>query len=438
MNKTQKEIWINSYPVFLWLVLEPIVGLIDSKIASLIGISTLSSIGIAETIYFVFIWIFIFLAYGTTPFVSSLKTKGEVNNLNYFIKFGRNTSLLLGIISIIVLILSSNYLISFFNPTNDIFTLSKNYLFFRCIGIPFYLLNMHSTAVLRGLKVPNITFQSAIIVAILNIFFSYILGISLNFGASGIGFASTMSFLFASLFSSYKLNMHRQKLKKSTETVEKKQLKKKFFQVGFLILIRSLFLTLFMAYLRNKASLMSMEEIALQHLLLQFWSFGYIFVDSVAIASQALVAELISKKINFQSSSLQKELIKLTLKISIFLFIFSFIFLEMLVKIFDSNNLMEYITLEIKILFSISLLIGSFAFLWDGVLLGLDQSKQFALITIFSSLIGFLFCSLFLLRNENLASLWLALDLSLISRAIFGFFFQSKSYSTAFNTGLSK
>ena len=193
-----------------------------------------------------------------------------------------------------------------------------------------------------------------------------------------------------------------------------------------------------MAYLRNKASLMSMEEIALQHLLLQFWSFGYIFVDAVAIASQALVAELISKKINFQSSSLQKELIKLTLKISIFLFIFSFTFLERFVRIFDSNNLMEYTTIEIRILFSISLLIGSFAFLWDGVLLGLDKSKQFSLITIFSSLIGFLFCSIFLLRNENLASLWLALDLSLISRAVLGYFFQRSSYSTAFNTGLSK
>jgi MATE family multidrug resistance protein len=438
MNNTQKEIWTNSYPVFLWLVLEPIVGLIDSKIASLIGITTLSSIGIAETIYFVFIWIFIFLAYGTTPFVASLKTKGEVNNLNYFIKFGRNTSLALGIISILVLILSSNYLISIFNPTDDIFTLSKNYLVFRCIGIPFYLLNMHSTAVLRGLKVPNITFQSAAIVALLNIFFSYMFGISLNFGASGIGFASTVSFLFASLFSSYKLTRHRLKLAKSTESVEKKQLKKKFFQVGFLILIRSFFLTIFMAYLRNKASLMSMEEIALQHLLLQFWSFGYIFVDAVAIASQALVAELISKKNNFQSSSLQKELIKLTLKISIFLFIFSFTFLERFVRIFDSNNLMEYTTIEIRILFSISLLIGSFAFLWDGVLLGLDKSKQFSLITIFSSLIGFLFCSIFLLRNENLGSLWLALDLSLISRAVLGYFFQRSSYSTAFNTGLSK
>ena len=438
MNNTQKEIWINSYPVFIWLVLEPVVGLIDSKIASLIGITTLSSIGIAETIYFVFIWIFIFLAYGTTPFVASLKTKGEVNNLNYFIKFGRNTSLTLGIISILVLILSSNYLISIFNPTDDIFTLSKNYLVFRCIGIPFYLLNMHSTAVLRGLKVPNITFQSAAIVALLNIFFSYMFGISLNFGASGIGFASTVSFLFASLFSSYKLTRHRLKLAKSTESVEKKQLKKKFFQVGFLILIRSFFLTFFMAYLRNKASLMSMEEIALQHLLLQFWSFGYIFVDAVAIASQALVAELISKKINFQNSSLQKELIKLTSKISIFLFIFSFIFLQSFVRIFDSDNLLEYTTIEIRILFSLSLFIGSYAFLWDGVLLGLDQSKQFALITIFSSLLGFLFSSLFLSRNENLVSLWLALDLSLISRSALGYFFQKRTYSTAFKTGLSK
>ena len=46
-----------------------------------------------------------------------------------------------------------------------------------------------------------------------------------------------------------------------------------------------------MAYLRNQASLMSMSEIALQHVLLQLWSFGYVFVDALAIAAQTLVAE---------------------------------------------------------------------------------------------------------------------------------------------------
>ena len=37
INSARKDIWINSYPIFLWLALEPIVGLIDSKIASIIN-----------------------------------------------------------------------------------------------------------------------------------------------------------------------------------------------------------------------------------------------------------------------------------------------------------------------------------------------------------------------------------------------------------------
>ena len=134
INTVRKDIWINSYPIFLWLALEPIVGLIDSKIASVINLETLSAIGIGETIYFVFIWVFIFLAYGTTPLVSSLNTKNEINKLNYFIKFGRNVSILLGLGSFLILYVSSGYLISTFQPTPNIQLLSSDYLVFRCIG----------------------------------------------------------------------------------------------------------------------------------------------------------------------------------------------------------------------------------------------------------------------------------------------------------------
>ena len=87
-----------------------------------------------------------------------------------------------------------------------------------------------------------------------------------------------------------------------------------------------------MAYLRNRASLMSMEEIALQHILLQLWSVGYIFVDAIAIASQTLIAELISKKEKFQKSILQKELISVTTAISFFLAITTFSFLKYFIE----------------------------------------------------------------------------------------------------------
>ena len=424
INTVRKDIWINSYPIFLWLALEPIVGLIDSKIASVINLDTLSAIGIGETIYFVFIWVFIFLAYGTTPLVSSLNTKNEVNKLNYFIKFGRNVSVILGLGSFLILYLSSGYLISTFQPTGNIKLLSSDYLVFRCIGLPFYLVNMHSTAVLRGLKYAKITFYSALIVSISNILFSLFFGIFLGLGAGGIGFASSLAFFCASIYSTVILKKQLNKIPPSQELIDKPSMQKKFFSVGVYILIRSLFLTLFMAYLRNRSSLMSMQEIALQHILLQLWSVGYIFVDAIAIAAQTLISELISKKEKYQKSALQKELVSVTTVISFFLAIMTVIFLENLIEIFGGDSFDLYINLQLKILVALSLFIGCYAFLWDGVLLGLDKSKEFSLLTVVSSVAGFLVCA-YLLRTQNtISTLWIGLNVSLIFRSLLGYVYQ--------------
>ena len=420
----KKEVWLNSYPIFLWLVSEPLVGLIDSKIASHIGIDVLSAVGIGETIYFVFIWIFIFLAYGTTPYVSSLQATKQINKLNYFISFGRKSSLLIGIVSAGLLIFVSSQLINFFEPTPNVSSKAVSYLMLRSLGLPFYLLNMHSTAVLRGMKYPKITLYSSVIVGVSNVVLSYFLGIVLNFGITGIAFSSSIAFLISSLYSTKVLIDTQTQTTNSVISEEKKEISKKFFSVGFFIFIRSMFLTLFMAYLRNRASLMSMSEIALQHVLLQLWSFGYVFVDALAIAAQTLVAEYKAKFNLYKNSKLKKYLNSLTLKIAVFLFIISFIFLENMVLLITDASLVSIIDVELKILFALSLLIGSFAFLWDGVLLGLDKSRQFSTLTVISSIFGFLSCAYLLIQDNSLSSLWIGLNASLLSRALLGYYHQ--------------
>tara|TARA_B100000674_G_scaffold296390_1_gene245768 strand:+ start:12808 stop:14088 length:1281 start_codon:yes stop_codon:yes gene_type:complete len=424
INSVRKDIWTNSYPVFLWLALEPIVGLVDSKIASLIDLETLSAVGIGETIYFVFIWVFIFLAYGTTPLVSSLNTKNEINKLNYFVKYGRNVSIFLGGLSFVILYFGSDFLISTFEPTEKIKILSTDYLIYRCIGLPFYLLNMHSTAVLRGLKYAKITLYSAIIVSISNIIFSLFFGLFLGYGAGGIGFASSAAFFIASIYSLTVLKKEQDSLIVSYENVDKASMRRKFFNVGFYIVIRSLFLTLFFAYIRNRAALMSMEEIALQHILLQLWSVGYIFVDAIAIAAQTLISELISKKEKYQNSLLQKELVSVTTVISVFLSIIPLIFLESFVELLTGNRFDVFVDLRLKVMVSISLFIGCFAFLWDGVLLGLDKPKEFSVLSILSATVGFLVCSYLLMFQNTIETLWVSINASLIIRAGLGYIFQ--------------
>ena len=420
----KKEVWLNSYPIFLWLVSEPLVGLIDSKIASHIGIDVLSAVGIGETIYFVFIWIFIFLAYGTTPYVSSLQATKQIDKLNYFISFGRKSSLLIGIVSAGLFIFVSSQLINFFEPTPNVSSKAISYLMLRSLGLPFYLLNMHSTAVLRGMKYPKITLYSSVIVGVSNVVLSYFLGIVLNFGITGIAVSSSIAFLISSLYSTKVLIDTQTQTTNSVISEEKKEISKKFFSVGFFIFIRSMFLTLFMAYLRNRASLMSMSEIALQHVLLQLWSFGYVFVDALAIAAQTLVAEYKAKFNLYKNSKLKKYLNSLTLKIAVFLFIISFIFLENMVLLITDASLVSIIDVELKILFALSLLIGSFAFLWDGVLLGLDKSRQFSTLTVISSIFGFLSCAYLLTQDNSLSSLWIGLNASLLSRALLGYYHQ--------------
>ena len=420
----KKEVWLNSYPIFLWLVSEPLVGLIDSKIASYIDIDVLSAVGIGETIYFVFIWIFIFLAYGTTPYVSSLQATKQIDKLNYFISFGRKSSLFIGIVSAGLLIFVSSQLINFFEPTPNVSSKAISYLMLRSLGLPFYLLNMHSTAVLRGMKYPKITLYSSVIVGVSNVVLSYFLGIVLNFGITGIAVSSSIAFLISSLYSTKVLIDTQPQTTNSVISEEKKEISKKFFSVGFFIFIRSMFLTLFMAYLRNRASLMSMSEIALQHVLLQLWSFGYVFVDALAIAAQTLVAENKAKFNLYKTSKLKKYLNSLTLKIAVFLFIISFIFLENMVLLITDASLVSIIDVELKILFALSLLIGSFAFLWDGVLLGLDKSRQFSTLTVISSIFGFLSCAYLLTQDNSLSSLWIGLNASLLSRALLGYYHQ--------------
>ena len=169
---------------------------------------------------------------------------------------------------------------------------------------------------------------------------------------------------------------------------------------------------------------MSMEEIALQHILLQLWSVGYIFVDAIAIASQTLISELISKNEKYQKSELQKELISITTLISVFLAIATAFFLEDFIQLFASSSFDSLLNTNLKFMVAASLFIGCFAFLWDGILLGLDKSKEFSLLTIISSISGFLICS-YLLRTENtISTLWLSLNISLVIRAVLGYVYQ--------------
>ena len=419
-----KDIWINAYPIVIWLSMEPFAGLVDVSIAGNLSLDSLSAVGIGTTIYFVTTWLFIFLAYGTTPYVADLKINNKFESLRFFIFYGRKTSIYLGAFVFLIILFFENQFINLFKPTTEVSELSSIYLISRSIGIPFFLLNMHSTAVLRGLRFPKYTTISSFISTFLNILLSFTLGIIAGFGIMGIGIASSISFFVASIYSTYVLNFKIKQHLKTNENIDKEFIRKKFFNVGSKIFIRSIFLTAFMATLSNQASRLSMNDIALHHVLQQMWNISYTFVDALAIAAQTLVAEHIAKNKRFIKSDLRKSFIRLTFSISIFLSIVFYFGIVFFSEFVSNQTFIQFEDIRIVLVFCSTIFFGYFAFLWDGVLLGLDKSKEFSLITIFGSIAGF--TSLFFLLNyqQSLLFIWIALAISLIVRGAMGAYYQ--------------
>ena len=419
-----KDIWINAYPIVIWLSMEPFAGLVDVSIAGNLSLDSLSAVGIGTTIYFVTTWLFIFLAYGTTPYVADLKINNKFESLRFFIFYGRKISIYLGAFVFLIILFFENQFINLFKPTTEVSELSSIYLISRSIGIPFFLLNMHSTAVLRGLRFPKYTTISSFISTFLNILLSFTLGIIAGFGIMGIGIASSISFFVASIYSTYVLNFKIKQHLKTNENIDKEFIRKKFFNVGSKIFIRSIFLTAFMATLSNQASRLSMNDIALHHVLQQMWNISYTFVDALAIAAQTLVAEHIAKNKRFIKSDLRKSFIRLTFSISIFLSIVFYFGIVFLSEFVSNQTFIQFEDIRIVLVFCSTIFFGYFAFLWDGVLLGLDKSKEFSLITIFGSIAGF--TSLFFLLNyqQSLLFIWIALAISLIVRGAMGAYYQ--------------
>jgi len=285
---------------------------------------------------------------------------------------------------------------------------------------------MHSTAVLRGLRYPNITFQSSIIVTLTNIVLSYFLGIVLGLGVLGIGLASSTSFFIASIYANNRQQKKLNEFSTTKDNINEKDLRKKFFSVGATIVLRSAFLTGFMALLSNQASRLSMNDIALHHVLNQIWTFGYNFIDALAIASQTLVSEHISKGKKYLGSDLYKALLKITTVFSLIITVISYLSIEFLTELISNQVFIQLKNNYLPILFSITLFFGSYAFLWDGVLLGLDKNKEFAYTTIISTTIGATVLFLLITNYGTINIIWFSLVISLIFRTLIGGYFQRK------------
>jgi len=133
---TYKEIFLFSLPAILASMLEPIAGLVDTAFVGQISTTWLAALGASVAIFSSFGWIFNFLLHGTTASIGKEIAQGRLHEVQKHIWMGLLTSLILGLVAALVLLIIRDLLFQFMNIQGEVRTSAISYFNTRLFGFP--------------------------------------------------------------------------------------------------------------------------------------------------------------------------------------------------------------------------------------------------------------------------------------------------------------
>ena len=427
-----KKVWQLSWPVILANFSIPLVGLTDTFIMGHMPSSKyLASVAIGGIIFnFVYAG-FNFLRMGTTGIVSQeygKKNKQEV-------LFGLLRPIIIAIICGItinifkeVIFDLSNY---FFQLSQNIKELYKNYLFVRMVGLPFGLLNIVMLGWFFGIQKTKFVMLQLFIINISNIFFSYYFSVILDYGITGVAFGSVVSQVIGSFFSIFLLFRIKTYLNVSKLDFSNLFLFKKVLRIFFIskdLFIRTIFLVFAQAFLIKKSGLIGVNELASMEILLVIFSVCSYSLDAFAHSAETLVGYSIGSKNN---KSLKKS-INITSEMAlIFSLLISLILIFFEEIIIFSVTDIEKLRLLIQDLWFFVIItppISVFAFQFDGIFIGATLVKEMRNSIIISCIFFYVIIEFVFGEFVNIYNLYFCFLLFLIFRGVVLFLYFNKIY----------
>ncbi len=147
-----REIIALAVPALGALVAEPLFLLADSAIVGRLGTAPLAGLGIAGTVLSTAVYVFVFLAYGTTASVSRRLGAGDQRGA---VGQGIDGMWLAAGIGVLVVLAgwpATRVLVGLFRPGAEVAEQSVTYLHWALPGLPAMLVVLAASGVLRGLQ----------------------------------------------------------------------------------------------------------------------------------------------------------------------------------------------------------------------------------------------------------------------------------------------
>ena len=430
-NPSIKYILKLSIPIFFANLAIPLVGIIDTGLMGNLGnLSYLSATSVAANLFSMIFWSFGFLRMGTVGLVSQAYGKEDYSEIFNIIL--RNLVFVLVISLIIISLQGYIYRLSL-----NIFELSEttekfyqDYFQIRIWSAPAELTLYIITGFFIGLQKTKISSLAIGLFSILNIILSIIFVSKFDLNIKGVAYGTLFSALFISIsFLIYTfLYLNRiSKLKiKFDELIDLKKIKN-IFNININIFIRTILLTFSFLWFTYLGSQIGEDYIAANAILINLVFLSAFILDAYAFSTEGMVGYSLGKKdITLFKKIVQNSFILSSITgliISIIYFLINNFVINLMSNIEEIRNLSSSYAVWLIIM----PLISSFCFQFDGIFIGVSQTKELRNAMIFS-VFSYLVISLFLTGLMGNTGVWISLCIFMILRALSLYYYMDRIY----------
>ncbi len=420
-----------SIPIFFANLAVPMVGIIDTALMGNLGnLSYLSATSVAANLFSMIFWSFGFLRMGTVGMVSQANGRNDYSEiLNIVIR----NLLFVALISIIIILLQNlilNLSLKIFDLSETTRDLYEQYFRIRVYSAPGELTLYIITGLFVGLQKTKTSSFAVGFFSLLNILISIVLVTKFDLNIKGVAYGTLFSALITSsifLFYTFFYLSKFTKIKIDFGQILNLNKIKDIFNINLNIFIRTILLTFSFLWFTYLGTQIGENYVAANAILINLVFLSAFILDAYAFSTEGIVGYSLGRKdLNLFKNIVKNSFILSSISGLIISIIYFFSY-EQVINLMSDLEEIRKLSSSYVIWLIIFPLISSFCYQFDGIFIGVSQTKELRNAMIFS-VFSYLIISIFLTKLLFNNGIWISLCVFMILRALSLFYYLDKIY----------
>jgi putative MATE family efflux protein len=406
-----------AIPALGALAADPLLSLVDTAFVGRIGPVALAALGVDTAIFGFAFALFNFLAYATTPMVAQARGRGAVVESGRVVRRAVVLAWSVGIGAAVVLGGGAELLVRVMQAGPEVVDPAVEYLRIRALAMPALLLITAGHGAYRGFQDTTTPLVVTLAVNGLNAALDPILIFGAGLDLAGAAVATVVAQWIGAVAFLVLLRRRARAEGWSSDRVALSELRP-FLRVGSVLVLRTLMLVLALTAATATAARIGTVEVAAHQVVSQLWFLLAMSIDAIAIAAQALVADLSGRDEDVAARRLSDRLLRWGLGAGIGLGLLLFAGRDALGRIFtDDGAVLEAISGVLPVAAAMQP-VAALVFVADGIYLAVLALRLLAWSTGAGLVAALGVLGLTLAGDWGLAGVWWAVTAMVAARAV--------------------